>query len=224
VRACEAGETARKNAGEIAVPVLLVSAGADTVVTQILNEKRVGPLLRKGRKSRFDLAACTGLVDRKLQPHSAGGSLHIPHRSFSIGSVGRVDEQGNVRCSGDQRKQEFQPLGPELDIEDIDAGQVAARPGEARHETKLHRVVADDKDDRDPVIGYLSNGPEWSSWRLSPRGHWEGDLMRGGFSRYCPRSHALRRCRLEWFAREPPSRSGELRTTRSLPSVPGNVK
>jgi lysophospholipase len=33
VEACEAGATARKNAGQIAVPVLLVSAGADTVVT-----------------------------------------------------------------------------------------------------------------------------------------------------------------------------------------------
>jgi hypothetical protein len=45
--------------------------------------------------------------------------------------------------------QEPQPLGHHLRVEKIDAGRVAARPGEAGDKTKLDRVFADAEDDRD---------------------------------------------------------------------------
>ena len=45
--------------------------------------------------------------------------------------------------------QEPQPLGHHLRDEKIDAGRVAARPGEAGDKTKLDRVIADAEDDRD---------------------------------------------------------------------------
>ena len=45
--------------------------------------------------------------------------------------------------------QEPQPLGQHLLEEKIDAGRVAARPGEADDQTKPDRVIADTEDDRD---------------------------------------------------------------------------
>jgi hypothetical protein len=45
--------------------------------------------------------------------------------------------------------QKPQPLGRHLLEEIVDAGRVAARPGEARDKTKVNRVFADTEDDRD---------------------------------------------------------------------------
>src|SRR6202163_4920846 len=45
--------------------------------------------------------------------------------------------------------QQPQPLGHGLLCEKIDAGRVAAGPGEAGDKTKLHRIIADAEDDRD---------------------------------------------------------------------------
>jgi hypothetical protein len=45
--------------------------------------------------------------------------------------------------------QQSQPLGVHLLGEKIDAGRVAARPGEAGDKTKLDRVFSDAEDDRD---------------------------------------------------------------------------
>ena len=50
---------------------------------------------------------------------------------------------------GHQFMQKCQPLGDQLVVEKIDAGRVAAGPGEAGDETKLDRVLADAEDDRD---------------------------------------------------------------------------
>jgi hypothetical protein len=44
--------------------------------------------------------------------------------------------------------QELQPLGHQLIEEKIDTRRVAARPGQARNETKLDRVFGDTEDDR----------------------------------------------------------------------------
>ena len=62
--------------------------------------------------------------------------------SVTVGT-GRIDEHGNTNDSGHQLTQELQPLCRQLDREKIDAGHVAARPGEAGDKTKLDRVVAD---------------------------------------------------------------------------------
>src|SRR5260370_10125572 len=45
--------------------------------------------------------------------------------------------------------QQSQPLGVHLLVENIEAGHIAARTGEARHKTKLDRVIASAEDDRD---------------------------------------------------------------------------
>ena len=45
--------------------------------------------------------------------------------------------------------QDAQPLRSNLNVEQIDAGRVVARPGEAGNKTELDRVFADAKNDRD---------------------------------------------------------------------------
>jgi hypothetical protein len=45
--------------------------------------------------------------------------------------------------------QKAQPLGCNLDVENIDAGRVPARPGEAGNKTEFDRVFADAENNRD---------------------------------------------------------------------------
>jgi hypothetical protein len=44
---------------------------------------------------------------------------------------------------------EAQPLGRDLDVENIDTGRVTTGPGEAGNKTELDRVFADAENDRD---------------------------------------------------------------------------
>ena len=50
---------------------------------------------------------------------------------------------------GYQFTQKSQALGRQLGVEKVDPREIAARPGEARHQTKLDRIFANDEDDRD---------------------------------------------------------------------------
>ena len=61
----------------------------------------------------------------------------------------RIDEHGNTNGLRHQLMQECQPLGGHFLDEKIDAGGVAARPGEAGYKTKLDRVLTDAEHDRD---------------------------------------------------------------------------
>jgi len=63
--------------------------------------------------------------------------------------VGRIDEHGNAGRFGHKLMQNFQPFCHQLAGEEIDAGHVAGRPGEARNKTELHRILAGDEDNRD---------------------------------------------------------------------------
>ena len=113
------------------------------------DEEGIGALARKGGKGRIDLAARAGVEDMDLQPDGAGSFLHVPQCGLGGRSIGRIDEHGNTNGLGHQLMQESQPLGHHLLDEKIDAGRVAARPGEAGDKTKLDRVFADAEDDRD---------------------------------------------------------------------------
>jgi hypothetical protein len=98
------------------------------------NEEGVGPLTCKSCESRIDLADGADVEDLKLQPESARGRLHVSHRGLGIRSS---DEHGHTCCSGHQLTQEFQPLRRQLNRENIDTCQVAARPSEAGNKTEL---------------------------------------------------------------------------------------
>ena len=65
------------------------------------------------------------------------------------GLVGIDEQQRRVSRSGSSSCKQLQPLGAQLDIQEGDAGDVAARPVEARDETSRNRIAADHEDDRD---------------------------------------------------------------------------
>jgi hypothetical protein len=59
------------------------------------------------------------------------------------------DQQANPDGLGHQLTQEFQLLGHRLLSKEIDPGRIATRPGEARNQTDIDRVLDDAEDDRD---------------------------------------------------------------------------
>ncbi len=65
------------------------------------------------------------------------------------GALAGLDQHGDPNGLGHQLMQKCQPLLFQLSREKINSRQVAARPGQAGDKTKLHRVFADAKDDRD---------------------------------------------------------------------------
>ena len=131
---------ARREVDQLDAPADEEGVGAD--------EERVGPLARKRCEGRIDLAAGAGVEDLDLQSHGARSRCHISQRGLGMAHC-RVDEHGNASGSGHQLAQEFQPLCRQLSSENIDACQVAARPGKAGDKTKLDRVFADVEDDGD---------------------------------------------------------------------------
>ena len=56
----------------------------------------------------------------------------VPQRDLGIPNLGRIDEHGHARRAGHQLSQQLEPFRRHFDGEKIDAGQVAAGPGEAR--------------------------------------------------------------------------------------------
>jgi hypothetical protein len=75
--------------------------------------------------------------------------FHIPHRGIGIARIGRIDEHSHANCPGHELAQEFQLLCHQLKTEKIDAGGIAARPGEAGDKTEPDRVFGGNKGDRD---------------------------------------------------------------------------
>jgi hypothetical protein len=113
------------------------------------NENRVRPLGCKRCECGGDLSAAAGVDNPDLQSHGASGRLHVSYRGLGHCSFGRIDEYGHTGRSGHQLTQQLKPLCCQLDAEKVDTGQVAVRSGEARDQTKLDRIFANDEDDRD---------------------------------------------------------------------------
>jgi hypothetical protein len=115
-------------------------AGAD--------EKRVGPLARKRRESRVDFIAVAGVENLDLQAQGASGSFHLSQRRLGRGN-GRVHEHGQLHRSRHQPAKQFEPLRRQLGRQEIDAGQIAAGPGETGDKTEPDRILRDSEDDGD---------------------------------------------------------------------------
>src|SRR5271166_1064185 len=80
-----------------------------------------------------------------LTPHG----VHKKNRlksGLGARSIRRIHEHGNTNGLRHQVMQEPQPLGHHLQGEKIDAGRVAAGPGEAGDKTKPNRVFGDTED------------------------------------------------------------------------------
>ena len=111
------------------------------------DKKGVGSLAPKGRKGGINFAAGAGVEDLDLQPHGARGRFHVSQRDLRIHGLGRIDEHGHTCGAGHQSTQQLQFLRPNLEIEEIDTGQVAARPREAGDNTAPDRVFGGEEDD-----------------------------------------------------------------------------
>ncbi len=85
--------------------------------------------LDEGGEGGVDLAFGAGLQDRELHPLRARRFLHVSNDALGSRIV-RVHEQGDHPGLGNQLGQQLEPLGHQLDGEDADAREVAARPGE----------------------------------------------------------------------------------------------
>ena len=83
-----------------------------------------------------------------MQPDGGSRFLHVAQCGFGVCGIGRIDQHGYSDRLGHHVMQKPQPLLHHLVGEKIDAGRVAARPGEARDKTKLDRVLGDTEDDR----------------------------------------------------------------------------
>jgi hypothetical protein len=73
--------------------------------------------------------------------------------------------------------QEPQPLGRHLLDEKVDAGRVAARPGEAGDQTKPNRVIADTKDDWDRSCCNFGRERSGRASRRGDYGHLSADQI-----------------------------------------------
>ena len=95
--------------------------------------------------SRLSLACTTSI----RHPDGRGRCRHVPRHGLGIGSICRIDESGNTSCSRHQFTQHSKSLGTQTKFSDIkiDAGRVAARPGEAGDETEFDRIVGDAEHD-----------------------------------------------------------------------------
>ena len=100
------------------------------------------------RKDRFDLTlgACPNDVD--MPPDRCRRRFHVPDRALGGNRVGRIDKQAEARGDRHHFVQKAQPFCAQLRLHVVDAGEIAARAAEARHETGLHGVGAGGKDDR----------------------------------------------------------------------------
>ncbi len=132
---------ARRQLGQLNTPG--EQEGADP------DEEGVGSIAHKSGKRGIDLAASAGVENLDLHPHDSNSRFHVFQHRRRSRSSGRIDEHGNTNGARQKLTQEFQALCSQLDRENIDSGQVATRPGKAGDQTKLDRVLGDDKDDRD---------------------------------------------------------------------------
>src|SRR5262245_54123601 len=112
-------------------------------------EEDVGPLAHESGKGRLDLSAGTGIKDLDLQPHCTSSRFQVSHCIFGACNTGRIDEHGHAHGGGHQLAQKLQPCYYQIYAKEIDTGQVAARPGDARDKTKPDRIIRNGEDDWD---------------------------------------------------------------------------
>ena len=106
---------------ELLAPAVEERIGAD--------DERAGMQLDEGGEGGVDLAFGAGLQDRELHPLRARRFLHVSDDALGIRIV-RVHQQGDHPGLGNQLGQQLEPLGHQLDGDDAEAREVAARPGE----------------------------------------------------------------------------------------------
>ena len=114
------------------------------------DQQHVGSLLDKGRKSRIDLSVGAGVKHVHLEPKGPSTRLQIFDKGFSQ-QRGGIDERDKARGLRQQLMQQPEQLCSHLRGHEADAGDVAARPVEARHEAERDRMG--EPPFRNPITG-----------------------------------------------------------------------
>ena len=94
-------------------------------------------------------------------------AFHVFQRNLRSGGIARVDEHGNAGARRYQLVQQFQPLCNQFTVEKVDAGQVAARAGQAGDKTEPDRIFSDGEHDRNRRGGRLGSQDRWTDLRRS---------------------------------------------------------
>src|SRR4051794_22986590 len=84
----------------------------------------------------------------EFHPLRASRLLRVRDDALGIRVV-RVYEQCNYLVLGNELGKQLESLRDQLDGEEADAGEVAARPGETGNQAVRNRIGADPEDDRD---------------------------------------------------------------------------
>ena len=123
---------------------LLASAHQESVGA---DHQPAGTQLAQGGEGRLELAlgACMQDVERKPERACRRLQVFCLNRGYR---VARVEQQGDRARRRHELVDQLQPLLPGIDVERDHAGEVAARPIEARHESGFDRVDAAVKHDR----------------------------------------------------------------------------
>src|SRR6516165_6746166 len=106
----------------------------------------INTLLLKTCKRFVNFAVGARSDDLERQPVDGCSLLKVRYPNFR--DVRINDERGKARSSRQQVMQQLKPFCRERLIDVSDAGDLAARPVEARHKTVLNRVEAGPEDDR----------------------------------------------------------------------------
>ena len=124
------------------------------------DEKGVGPLAHKGCEGRIDLAAGAGVEDLDLQPDGASRRFHVSQRGLGIAALAGLTSTAMRAAAGTSSRSSSSRFAANSSLRKLIAGQVAARPGEARDKTKPDRVVADEKTIGIVVVAALAANAE----------------------------------------------------------------
>jgi hypothetical protein len=99
-----------------------------------------------GCERPIEVAFGAGMQDREFKPEAAGRDLRVSRSGLGKSGTGRVDEQGNEGCRGDQGVQQLHPLRHYLQVQRGHARKVAARPAPASASLKYAAAVCERND------------------------------------------------------------------------------
>src|SRR5262249_8113439 len=143
------------------------------------DEQSIWPFTSEACKGGIDLARSVGIEDPILHSDVASRRLDVSQGRLGRRYVGGIDEHGHPSQVAHQLAQKLQPFCPQLIRENVNPGQVAARPGEARDETSSDRVVADAENDGNGRGCCLGREPR----QMSPGGRDHCDAAANEISR-----------------------------------------
>jgi hypothetical protein len=113
------------------------------------DHERIRPLTRKACEGGIDFACRARLQNLDFERQRRGGRLGPIGIGAHHRRIVRVLQERHGRGVRQQLTQQFEPLGGELDVERRDAGDVAAGPGQACHDSGFDRINRGHEDDRD---------------------------------------------------------------------------